>query len=267
MPELPEVETICRGLSSTVVDKKIKTVQIKNTDLRVKINQADITNLTGMTVRSIYRRAKWPSLVFDTGYLWLHLGMTGQLIYTSKPVPSERHIHVVLEFEDGTYLYYRDPRKFGAILWTTTNIPPTKTLGIEPLSQNLTIATIKPLLATKKKDIKTVLLDGNIIAGIGNIYASEILFASKINPYLSAKKLSDDQIKELIKHIQLILEQAIQLGGSSISDYRSISGTEGNAQSMHQVYNKTICPTCQNRLNADLQNGRTTYWCNICQQN
>ena len=241
MPELPEVETTVKGLS-VILNQKISNVKIHTSKLRFKIPNNIINILRNSKISNLRRIAKFIIIDLDKDYsLIIHLGMSGRLKTASLNYKRIKHDHFVLYFFSKKILIYNDPRKFGFIdIVKTKNLQQKKyikSLGVDALSPNLTPKMIFEKISKSVVPIKQILLNQKLIAGIGNIYASEILFDSKISPLTLGKNLEISLIMKLIKSIRKILKKAIKYGGSSIRDYRSTDGTLGNFQSNFKVFN------------------------------
>ena len=271
MPELPEVETTVKGLS-VILNQKISNVKIHTSKLRFKIPN-NITNILRNTKISNLRRiAKFIIIDLNTDYsLVIHLGMSGRLKTADKSYKRIKHDHFVLYFLSKKILIYHDPRKFGFIdILKTKNLQKQRyimTLGVDALSTNLKSKMIFEKICKSEVPIKQILLNQKIIAGIGNIYASEILFDAKISPLTIGKNLKISLIMKLIKSIRKILTKAIKYGGSSIRDYRSTDGTLGNFQSNFKVYNKEGKKIGDDKVKKIVQYGRSTFYCPKIQNN
>jgi formamidopyrimidine-DNA glycosylase len=271
MPELPEVETIVRGLKRTVLGKKIKAIKIVPS--RVLQNNPGYLkqNLTGLKIMSVKRRGKNIILQLSGGNLILiHLGMTGNLIYLKRPAPLKKHDHLNMEFSDKSQLRYNDPRKFGKFKLVKStrieNIGDLKSLGPEPLE--ITENDFIRLVQTRKGRIKSTLLNQKFIAGIGNIYADEVLFEAKIHPEEKPCNISPNRLKKLHQAIQKILKKAIKSGGSSIDNYLDIEGRQGLFQLQHKVYGKKgrPCLRCGTKIKRIVVSQRSSYFCPECQK-
>lgn len=272
MPELPEVQNIVTALSSQLLGATIVDVKFHKNQLRREIDQQAISaKLLKNKIINFRRRAKWPAIVFANGCLWMHLGMSGQiLVFKKQDLPEVgKHDHLDLFFDNGLVLRFHDPRRFGLIDWTDgeQSAPPAPSLGVEPLSADFNVPDFKIELKKSKKPIKTFILDGKIVVGVGNIYASEALFRSKVNPKTISNQISDEQCKLLVLNIKEILQQAIIDGGSSFRSYKKPDGSKGGAQNSHQVYAKenNPCPICYNKIVCIKQAGRSTFFCPHCQ--
>ena len=268
MPELPEVETVKNVLKKNLIGLKIKKVEV----LYPEMIKTDIDefkkNLIEEEFIDIKRYGKW--LVFETTnyYLVSHLRMEGKYYYSSE-YNQDKHEHVIFYLSNGYYLRYKDVRKFGVMflvnkdkLFTDT---PLKNLGYEPFDSNLNINYLKDKFKNKKNPIKTVLLDQEIISGLGNIYVDEVLFKSRINPFKKANLLSDLEIEKIIINSKEILTEAIKLGGTTIRSYTSSLGVTGSYQDKLLVHTKKICSICKSNIKVSKINGRSTYYCPKCQ--
>ncbi len=271
MPELPEVETTVKGLS-VILNQKISNVKIHTSKLRFKIPNYINNILRNSKISNLRRIAKFIIIDLDTNYsLVIHLGMSGRLKTTDKSYKRIKHDHFVLFFLNKRILVYHDPRKFGFIdIVQTKDLQKQKyilSLGIDALSPDLTAQIIFNKISKSEVPIKQILLNQKIIAGIGNIYASEILFDSKISPLTLGKDLEISLIMKLIKSTRKILMKAIKYGGSSIRDYRSTDGTLGNFQSNFKVYNKEGKKIGDDEVKKIVQYGRSTFYCPKLQNN
>lgn len=270
MPELPEVEILRRELSDKVAGKKIKSIE--TSDLRLRKEIPNLEHLISQKIVLIQRRNKYLILETINNWIVIHLGMTGQLHFNKSGNFSGNHIHLKINFWDGSILYYQDPRRFGLIeaFYKSSypyidSIPLFKNLGIEPLGVFIEEDFLS--LFKKKKNVKSFLLDGSHVCGIGNIYANEILFKSKIHPERNIMDLSIDERKALYSNIKPTLEKAIELGGSSISDYVHTNGTKGEMQNFYKVYGKAgkACLDCGTEIKKLVQGGRSSFYCEKCQ--
>ena len=271
MPELPEVETTVKGLSA-ILNQKISNVKIHTSKLRFKIPNNIINILRNSKISNLRRIAKFIIIDLDTDYsLVIHLGMSGRLKTVEKSYERIKHDHFVMYFSSPIILVYNDPRKFGFIdIVQTKDLQKQKyifSLGVDALSPNLTAQMIFEKISKSEVPIKQILLNQKLIAGIGNIYASEILFDSKISPLTLGKDMEISLIMKLIKSIRKILKKAIKYGGSSIRDYRSTDGTLGNFQSNFKVYNKEGKKIGNDKVKKIIQYGRSTFYCPKLQNN
>jgi len=269
MPELPEVETVKNVLKKDLVNLTITSVLINYKEM-IRTDIVSFKNdLIGETILDIKRYGKW--LVFETtNYCLLsHLRMEGKYFYTDNK-DIEKHVHVVFTFNNNKVLKYKDVRKFGVMYLVKKDRlfidTPLKTLGIDANSNNLEFSYLKEKLLSKKTPIKTVLLDQEIISGLGNIYVDEVLFKSQISPFKKANLLTDNEIQKIIDNSKLILDDAIKYGGTTIRSYTSSLGVTGSYQDKLLVHTKKICPICSRSIKISKIGGRSTYYCEICQK-
>ncbi|WP_413942675.1 bifunctional DNA-formamidopyrimidine glycosylase/DNA-(apurinic or apyrimidinic site) lyase [Bdellovibrio sp. HCB-162] len=270
MPELPEVEVVRRGLEDILKDQPtLKKVELKRPDLREPIPAKKISTLVGEKLLSVERRAKYLLLWTKKGAMLSHLGMTGT--WRVAPPGDERlHDHIYLHFSGGLRLAYRDPRRFGYFDFVQNPLehPKLKALGPEPLSSEFTGKELWESLRGKEVAIKIAIMDQKIVVGVGNIYASEALFAAGIKPTLPSHKLTRERADVLAKEIKKILTRSIEHGGSSISDFAQASGESGYFQTTFRVYDRAgeECVTCGQQVKSKVLGGRNTFWCSRCQK-
>jgi formamidopyrimidine-DNA glycosylase len=293
MPELPEVETVRRGLQPAMEGSKIVKAEVRRADLRFPFQKDFVARLEGQTVTGLGRRAKY--LLADLGsgdVLLMHLGMSGsfRLIADDKqkapgkfhhPRNEDRaHDHVVFHMSSGAAVVFNDPRRFGYMKIIARSKlehePLLKGLGPEPLGNEFDAAMLARSCANKKTSLKAALLDQRVVAGLGNIYVCEALFRSHLSPRrlaatLASKKAEPtDHAKRLVTAIHSVLNQAIKAGGSSLRDHRQTSGELGYFQHSFQVYDregeKCQSPGCGGIVRRFTQNGRSTFWCPKCQK-
>ena len=273
MPELPEVETVKETLKLKLIGKKIKDVKVYYDGIiaypEVKKFSKQIKNLP---IKDIKRRGKWLMFDLDKYYLLSHLRMEGKYFFKNKEDKLDNHEHVVFTLDDDEELRYRDTRKFGKMYLIKkediNSIGPIKDLGLEPWDDNLNINYLKDKYKNKRLPIKTVLLDQSIIVGIGNIYADEILFLSKLNPLIKCCDLKDNDLNNIIKYTKEVLEKAIKLGGTTIRTYTSVDGVHGRFQNELLIHgkDKDVCPNCGQPIEKIRVGGRGTYYCINCQK-
>ncbi len=270
MPELPEVETTKNGISPHILNQTVKQIIIRAPKLRWPIPQSIATDLPGQVVRSVERRAKYLLINFDTGTLILHLGMSGRLQTLTTLTPAQKHDHVDIYFRNGVCLRLTDPRRFGAVLWTTTSALQhklLKELGPEPFDAAFTGKYLFDIAQNKKVAIKLFIMDAKNVVGVGNIYASEALFAAKIDPRTPAQKVSLAQYNLLAKHIKQILKLAIEKGGTTLKDFLNSEGKPGYFSQKLQVYGRDTqnCNICSNIILSVVLGQRNTFYCPQCQ--
>ena len=268
MPELPEIEVTCRGIAPHLVGATIAAVTVRESRLRWPIPDA-VRSLAGRVVLEVRRRGKY--LLFDCGdgHLIVHLGMSGSLRLVAAGTPPGRHDHFDLEIGN-RLLRLRDPRRFGAVLWTAQ--PPEahpliRHLGIEPLSRALDGRRLHALTRGHRTAIKQFLMDGRRITGIGNIYASESLFLAAIHPRTRASRLSAQRSARLTRALKTMLRTAIRAGGSSLRDFVGGDGAPGYFQRRAWVYGREgqECRRCGLQIRRMVQGQRATYYCPGCQ--
>ena len=270
MPELPEVETVKNYLSEKILNKKIINTKVLNAKLRWPINSKGIRDIKGQTIQKVTRRGKYILLQFNDSILTMviHLGMTG--IVSFKEVGNykkQKHDHLLLYF-DKFLLIYNDVRKFGSIHITKklSNMFLLKNLGPEPTSASFNIEYLINISSKRKCSVKELIMNQKIVVGIGNIYATEALFLSKIHPGTFANEVTKSQYKKLIKNIQLVLSRAISMGGSTIKDFVNAEGKPGYFSQELLVYQKKYCPIHKKNLISNIKiSGRSSFFCNKCQ--
>jgi formamidopyrimidine-DNA glycosylase len=275
MPELPEVETVMRGLAGAIQGLRIERVLVRRGDLRHAMPEKFGATLTGARIEGFRRRAKYLLMRLDNGWsvLW-HLGMSGRMLI--GPATNQPHEHVVLDFNNGKRLGFIDPRRFGAIDLVATaeedRHPLLARLGPEPLSAALTGKFLRDALAGKRTSIKAALLDQNLIAGLGNIYVCEALYRARIKPTRICSDLTSRDATRLAAAIKETLEDAIKAGGSSLRDYVQATGELGYFQHHWCVYGKEgePCPECAGApcpgVQRIVQGGRSSFFCAIKQK-
>jgi formamidopyrimidine-DNA glycosylase len=269
MPELPEVEVTRRGLAPHLVGQVISAVAVREPRLRWPIPRA-VRELAGRTVRALRRRGKYLLVDCGDGHLILHLGMSGSLRLVPPGTPAGKHDHFDLLLGERC-LRLRDPRRFGAVLWTEKALdahPLLAHLGIEPLSPALTGARLHELSRGLRISAKQFLMDAKRIVGVGNIYASESLFRAGIDPRKPAKRLSLNDCQILVAAIKRTLRAAIKAGGSSLRDFVGADGGEGCFQNRTLVYDRAgmPCRRCRAPIRRIVQGARATYFCPRCQR-
>ena len=269
MPELPEVEVTRRGLAPHLTGRVISAVEVRQPKLRWPVPRA-VRRLAGRKVTAVRRRGKYLLVDCGDGHLILHLGMSGSLRVLPRGTPAEKHDHFDLELGDRV-LRLRDPRRFGAVLWTEAaveNHPLIANLGIEPLSRALDPARLFALTRAHRTAIKLFVMDGRRVVGVGNIYASESLFRAGIDPRTRANRLSLERCARLARAIKVTLRSAIRAGGSSLRDYVGADGNAGGFQSRYWVYDRAgkACRRCGSTIRRIVQGQRSTYFCARCQK-
>jgi formamidopyrimidine-DNA glycosylase len=275
MPELPEVETTRLGLLPRIKGKQIAQVIVRDRRLRWPIPRAFAQVLTGRTVTDVGRRGKyllWACrLNDDYGYVLSHLGMSGSLRILQQAEAPGKHDHVDFVFSDGLVVRYTDPRRFGALLWLPGREPShplIDSLGPEPLSNEFDGDHLHAASRGRTVSVKEFLMNGHIVVGVGNIYASESLFRAGINPRLAAGRVSRDRYRALAEAVRDTLAKAIRAGGSSLRDYVQADGELGYFQVNAMVYDREglPCRVCKTPVRAVRQGQRSTFYCPRCQR-
>lgn len=270
MPELPEVETVRRTLKRHILNKTIENVVIYYNDIVATNKDEFINNLKGKKIKDILRVGKW--LIFDIEpyYLLSHLRMEGKYFLKDKDEQISKHEHIIFNLDDVS-LRYHDTRKFGKMYLVKKNELYTKTplykIGLEPFDSKLDINYLKNKIL-KNKPIKSLLLEQEIIAGIGNIYADEILYLSRINPLIKGCNLTNQNLEDIIKYSKEVLEKAIDAGGTTIRSYTSSLGVTGRFQQSLNVHcrENEECYNCHEKIVKITVQGRGTYYCPNCQK-
>lgn len=273
MPELPEVETVKETLKKIVLNKKINNAVILYPNIiDTPIVDEFIDKIKNQKINDIKRRGKWLLFELDNYYLLSHLRMEGKYIIRNHGDVYDKHEHVVFELDDGSELRYKDTRKFGRMhLVKKSELDNCKVLnniGKEPFDENLNGQYLLDKYKTKKLPIKTVLLDQSIIAGIGNIYADEILYLCNLNPLKKASEITLTDADKIILYTKEVLGKAIASGGTTIRSYESSEGVHGRFQQELLVHNKQNenCTNCKNKIVKIVVGGRGTYYCPECQK-
>jgi formamidopyrimidine-DNA glycosylase len=293
MPELPEVETVRRGLAPVLVGSRISGLEARRPDLRFPLPEHFRDRLVGQKIMRLDRRAKYLIAGLSGGEdLVMHLGMTGRFTvvhdglvarpgeYVHETGPDPAHDHVVLRLAHGAQVIYNDPRRFGFMVMMPHSERPEhplfRKLGAEPLSDELTPAYLARRAFGKKVNLKAFLMDQHVVAGLGNIYVSEALFQAGLSPNRGASTLANarggptEKARELVGAIKSVLESAIEAGGSTLRDYRNANGKKGAFQDRFAVYGregeKCLKPKCGGTVRRDVHSGRATFYCPRCQR-
>ena len=275
MPELPEVETVRRGLAPYLEGRSLVRVDVRRADLRIPVPRDFAGRATNRRVERLWRRGKYLLMELDDGATIIaHLGMSGRLVLAGNGVNGQgRHDHVSFETEDGTHIVFNDPRRFGLITLAGSgdleNHPLLAAMGPEPLDPAFDGAVISAALRTRSASIKAALLDQHVMAGIGNIYACEALFRAGISPRRKAKGVAGQRAERLVLALKQVLTEAIEVGGSSLRDHRRPDGGLGYFQNSFAVYGREgePCPGCNcdrdetGGIRRMVQGGRATFFC------
>ncbi len=271
MPELPEVETTRRGIEPHVTGERVVDVKVRQPRLRWPVAPRLKTKLKGARVVSVDRRAKYLLLRTTAGTVLIHLGMSGSLRLVSSDVAPQDHDHVDLGFRNGLVLRLKDPRRFGAVLWTPSDPlqhPLLSALGPEPLSDAFDGDWLHQHARGRRAAVKTLLMNGRIVAGVGNIYASEALFIAGINPARSARRISAHRFARLAASVKQVLEEAVAQGGTTLRDFVNGAGEPGYFAQYLRVYGRQgePCVGCGKPVKARVLGQRASYYCPRCQR-
>lgn len=273
MPELPEVETVRTGLEATLKGAIIERVSVRRADLRVPFPRGMAQALEGRKILHIGRRAKYLLFMLDSqDVLIVHLGMSGRFLLEEKLPPHfGKHDHVVFQLKDGRVLVFNDARRFGLMTLTKKSKlaihPLFAGIGPEPLEQEFSPEYLSEALKKRKGPIKTAIMDQSLVAGVGNIYASEALFLAHIDPRTPAHKAAK-HAEKLVAAVRQVLKAAIASGGSTLRDFLHITGYKGDFQHLFHVYGRggKSCPVCDKNIAVIRQGGRSTFFCKTCQK-
>jgi formamidopyrimidine-DNA glycosylase len=269
MPELPEVEVTRLGIAAELIGREISGAMVREARLRWPVSP-EVHTLAGNTVKSVSRRGKYLLIDCGSGHLIIHLGMSGSLRVVDSGAPSGPHDRVDIAFGRRT-LRLRDPRRFGAVLWTAHDPmahPLLAKLGIEPLSRDFDGVRLHAITRPHRSAIKTLIMDAGRIVGVGNIYASESLYRARIRPTTAARRLSLARCERLAREIRQTLRDAIRAGGSSLRDFTGARGEPGYFQQNYGVYGREgePCRNCGAPIRRIVQGQRSTFYCLRCQR-
>lgn len=270
MPELPEVETTCRGIAPHLVGKPISRFVINNASLRWPVPKTLKKILPGQRIHSVTRRAKYLLIGLDSGTLIIHLGMSGSLRLAPPDEARLKHDHVELHLDNSLCLRYCDPRRFGSWLWTTDDPEQHSlliNLGPEPMGRQFTAKYLFTQLQKRKQPIKTLIMDSHLVVGVGNIYANEALFMAGIHPLRPGGSMTLQECSLLVQQIKTILAHAIRRGGTTLRNFVGGDGKPGYFAQELQVYGHggESCKQCRATLQEIRLGQRTTVFCPICQ--
>lgn len=271
MPELPEVETTRRGIAPHIVGRTIVALTVRQRRLRWPIPQALERALPGQVIRAVRRRAKYLLLDTDAGTAIAHLGMSGSLRIVPSDQPAGKHDHVDIRFDTGFSLRLTDPRRFGALLWTTAPVERhalLAELGPEPLSDDVSGDYLAGVARGRKTAVKNFIMDSHVIVGVGNIYANEALFIAGIHPQRSAGRISRERYEALAAAIKQVLAASIELGGTTLRDFVGGDGKPGYFQQTLRVYDRLgePCRRCGAPIRGRRIGQRSSFYCLQCQR-
>ena len=272
MPELPEVETVCRGIHSEIKGRTIKEIWQSNKKMRFSAPDNFSEVLIGSKITDVKRRSKYILIELNNGYyLVIHLGMSGRILFQDKNYETKKHDHLIIDFDDEKNLVFNDTRRFGLYTIIISDELEQhklfKELGIEPLKPEFNGNYLRSMFKNKSANIKQAIMDAKNLVGVGNIYASESLFRSKINPSIAANKLPLKKLQLLSDKIKEVLNEAIASGGSTLRDYVRSDGDIGYFQNKHYVYGRENLPCfiCGSKVKKIVQQGRSSFYCSKCQ--
>ena len=283
MPELPEVETVRRGLEPVMTGRRIARAEVRRPDLRWPLPERMAERLTGAQVQGLRRRSKYILADLSTGEtLLIHLGMSGRMLISGQmlgefhhdhPAPA-RHDHIVLEMEGGARVTFNDARRFGMMDLLPTAAaeahPLLAALGPEPFGNAFSEPYLVARLKGRNTPVKAALLDQAVVAGLGNIYVCEVLYRAGIDPRRKAGRIAADRVAALVPLIRQVLAEAIEAGGSSLKDYRQADGELGYFQHAFRAYDREgapcLTPGCPGTIHRIVQSGRSTWFCPVCQR-
>lgn len=270
MPELPEVETTRRGIHPALIERRIVEVIVRDPRLRWRVIPDLAARVTGQRVRDVRRRAKYLLIDLERGSLILHLGMSGNLRVLPRTTPSLTHDHIDLILDSNQCLRFNDPRRFGSLHWTEDDPlahPLLEHLAPEPLSDDFNGDYLAQAARRRHVAIKQLLMNSQVVVGVGNIYASEALFRAGIRPTKAAGKIPRARLAQLAASIKLVLTDAIRAGGTTLRDYVNASGTPGYFRQKLFVYERAgePCRLCRTPIKQVVQGQRSTYYCPKCQ--
>ena len=288
MPELPEVETVRRGLAPVMEGERFAEVEVRRGDLRWPLPKGFAQRLNGKTVQGLGRRAKYLLADLSSGdVLLMHLGMSGSFRVGKDSAPgtyyherskSTAHDHVIFHMSNGATVTFNDPRRFGSMKLVSRarleDEPLLRSLGPEPLGNEFDAAMLAKACAGKKTSLKAALSDQRVVAGLGNIYVCEALFRARLSPKRIASTIADrngkpnERAEKLVDAIKAVLRDAIEAGGSSLRDHRRADGSLGDFQHNFQVYDREgqPCPSCKGKIKRIVQGSRSTFYCPSCQK-
>jgi formamidopyrimidine-DNA glycosylase len=271
MPELPEVETLRCGLVPHLEGQTVQTVIVRNDQLRWPIPKNLPTLLPGQIIQHIHRRSKYLLFACTQGHLIIHLGMSGRLRLLSPMTAVNKHDHLDIIFKNNLCLRYNDVRRFGSILWTAAPVlehPLLNNLGPEPLTDDFNGDHLYRLAQRRKITVKAFIMEGHIVAGVGNIYANEALFSARLHPTRPAGNILLSEYQKLAIEIKQVLIAALAQGGTTLKDFRNETGQPGYFKQALKVYGRSgkPCVQCGTRIEQQTLAQRSSYYCPCCQQ-
>jgi len=270
MPELPEVETTLRGIEPHLLNQRIARVTVRDPRLRWPV-PVEVCNAEGQLFTDLQRRGKYLLLQLQHGGLIVHLGMSGSLRIVQHATPPEKHDHIDVELENGVLLRFNDPRRFGAFLWVDGDMQShelLRNLGPEPLSEEFTADYLYQRSRKRNVPIKNFIMNGHVVVGVGNIYASEALFMAGIHPQRAAGRVSRQRYEGLVAAIRDVLSRAIRRGGTTLRDFVNSDGAPGYFAQELLVYDRagSNCFQCGSAIRQKVIGQRSSYYCPACQR-
>jgi formamidopyrimidine-DNA glycosylase len=270
MPELPEVETTLRGIEPHLLNQRIAGITVRDPRLRWPV-PAEVCKAGGQKCRGLTRRGKYLLLKLEAGGLLIHLGMSGSLRVLEHPPAPQKHDHIDIELQNGTCLRFNDPRRFGAFLWVEGEMEShelLRELGPEPLSADFTADYLYQRSRDRRVAVKNFIMNGHVVVGVGNIYASESLFMAGIHPQRAAGRISLQRYAGLVAAIRDVLGRAIEQGGTTLRDYVNSKGAPGYFAQELLVYERAgkTCFQCGGRIRQKVIGQRSSYYCPGCQK-
>lgn len=271
MPELPEAETIARALDRAITRRKITKVEIFAPKLRTPLKPLCEANIVGCSFAGCRRRARYAVADLNDGRtLVFHFGMSGTVRVEDKGAARKKHDHVELTLDDGRVLRFNDPRRFGSVEVQHLGVDgwpeSLSAIGVEPLSDDFTGEVLFKASRGRKKAVKELLMDNAVVTGIGNIYAAETLFACAIRPDKPSSRLTKAQCNAIAAEAKRILKLAIECGGTTVHDFKSVDGSEGKFVQKLKIYGQSTCPKCGSKISKVILGGRTSWFCGKCQK-
>jgi formamidopyrimidine-DNA glycosylase len=273
MPELPEIETICRGLRPHLEGRRILCVKVVERRLRCLVDGNLAQRLEGKTILQVTRKAKYILISLSGGIVWMvHLGMSGKLIHIEPGTPKQKHDHIFVSLDSSRELRYHDPRRFGLSIVVEANelldLPQLKHLGLDPFDARFDGSYLYSFTKHSDRRIRDLLLDQQMVAGIGNIYANEILCRAGVRPTTRSRRLSRAQVEEIAAMIGTVLNEAIRWCGTSFADYRDADDKFGEFQDHLRVYDREgeLCRICRGAIKRVAIGNRSAFYCPSCQR-
>lgn len=271
MPELPEVETTRRGIAGSLTGRRVDGVTIRDRRLRWPVTRGLEVRLTGQTITDVARRAKYLVIRTETGFAVAHLGMSGSLRIVRSDVAVQKHDHYDIRMDSGDILRFNDPRRFGCLLWSRGEPaahPLLAKLGPEPLGDDFSGTYLYAASRGRKVAIKQFVMNSQVVAGVGNIYASEALFLAGIHPKRAAGRIGPERMETLVQAVKTVLAKSIRVGGTTLRDYYNGNGQPGYFSQELQVYGHAgePCKRCRTPIRQVVIGQRSTFYCPDCQR-